>query len=244
VTFHQNIGLLVMRFSKTLEGHFCKSCIHKSFWEFTVINLSLGWWGLISLFVTPYFILGNIVEYISVLGMPPVPPRRGLDMCTTIQVSFHAAAVGGLHELQIRPDGEGGRIERLTIKIPAGIHSGTVLRLKGQGGRGAGGRDGDLDATVQVCDHPWFRRDGDNVLLDVPVTPAECELGAHIEVPTLVEGTVVLVVPAGSSNGSRLRLRGMGLKNDLTGSQGDQLVVVKIVESNEVDGKSPRDGLW
>ena len=74
VAFHQNIGALVMRFSKTAEGRMCKDCVHKTFWEFTLINLFLGWWGVISFIVTPFFILNNVGRYLFCLGMEPVPP--------------------------------------------------------------------------------------------------------------------------------------------------------------------------
>lgn len=62
-----------MRFHQTAEGEFCKSCVHKKFWKMTLVNLFLGWWGVISFFVTPVFILLNIVRYALCLGMPPVP---------------------------------------------------------------------------------------------------------------------------------------------------------------------------
>lgn len=74
VAFHQNIGALVMRFSKSAEGNLCKSCIHSTFWQYTLINFCLGWWGMISLIVNPFFILNNVFRYIFCLGMEPVPP--------------------------------------------------------------------------------------------------------------------------------------------------------------------------
>ena len=149
----------------------------------------------------------------------------------------------------------------MTIKIPAGIHSGEVLRLKGQGAAGSGGPPGDLMVTVEISPHPWFRREGNNVLIELPVTPAESVLGARIEVPTLDEGPVVLTVPPGTSSGAKLRLKGKGIRNQKTGTQGDQLVEVRIVVPDETSdeqqalyerladseagsGTSPRDGLW
>jgi hypothetical protein len=74
VAFYCNIGMLVMRFSKSAEGHMCKSCIHRTFWQFTLTNLTLGWWGLISFIVTPFLILNNLFRYLFCLGMEPVPP--------------------------------------------------------------------------------------------------------------------------------------------------------------------------
>lgn len=74
VAFYQNIGALVMRFTSSVEGNLCKSCIHHHFWKCTGTNLVLGWWGIISFIVTPFFILNNIVRYLLCLGMEPVPP--------------------------------------------------------------------------------------------------------------------------------------------------------------------------
>jgi hypothetical protein len=74
VEFHQNIGALVIRFPKSIEGHLCKTCIHNKFWGMTTITLFLGWWGMISLIVTPFFLLNNIGRYLTCLGMPAVPP--------------------------------------------------------------------------------------------------------------------------------------------------------------------------
>jgi hypothetical protein len=74
VAFHQNIGLLVMRFSKSVEGDLCKSCVHKYFWQLTGTNLVLGWWGIISFVLNTFFILNNVGRYIFCLGMEPVPP--------------------------------------------------------------------------------------------------------------------------------------------------------------------------
>lgn len=74
VSFHQNIGALVMRFPKSVEGRLCKSCIHKHFWKMSGTTLFLGWWGTISFIVTPFFLLNNIGRYLFCLGMTPVSP--------------------------------------------------------------------------------------------------------------------------------------------------------------------------
>lgn len=75
VAFYQNIGALVMRFSKTAQGNMCKSCISSTFWQYTLTSLVLGWWGLISLIVNPYFIVNNVFRYLFSLGLEPVPPN-------------------------------------------------------------------------------------------------------------------------------------------------------------------------
>lgn len=74
VSFHQNIGALIIRFPKHVEGRLCKSCIHKHFWGMTTTTLVLGWWGTISFIVTPFFLLNNIGRYALCLGMPAVSP--------------------------------------------------------------------------------------------------------------------------------------------------------------------------
>jgi hypothetical protein len=79
VRFHQNIGLLIVRLPKRVEGHLCKSCIHKYFWECTAITLFFGWWGLISLCVTPFILINNVIYYVSCLGMPSSPIRESTD---------------------------------------------------------------------------------------------------------------------------------------------------------------------
>jgi hypothetical protein len=73
VAFYRNIGLLVIRFSNTMEGHLCKSCVHKYFWQYTSITFLLGWWGIISFIVTIFFLPNNIIRYLFCLGMEPVP---------------------------------------------------------------------------------------------------------------------------------------------------------------------------
>jgi len=73
VAFYQNIGLLVMRLSRSVEGNLCKSCIHGAFWRMTAITLLFGPWGMISLIVSPCFILNNVIRYLLCLGMEPVP---------------------------------------------------------------------------------------------------------------------------------------------------------------------------
>ncbi|MEP7119700.1 MAG: hypothetical protein ABJE95_02275 [Byssovorax sp.] len=71
VVFYQNIGMVIMRSSKTVEGELCKTCINQVFWKFTLITLVLGWWGMISLIVTPLFLLNNIGRFLGTIGMKP-----------------------------------------------------------------------------------------------------------------------------------------------------------------------------
>lgn len=77
VAFHQNIGVLVIRFTSTMEGNLCKPCIHSTFWKMTAINLTLGWWGIISFIVNIFFIINNLVYYLGALGMDSPDPNAG-----------------------------------------------------------------------------------------------------------------------------------------------------------------------
>jgi hypothetical protein len=76
VAFHQNIGAVVRRFQKSTKGDLCKRCIHRTFWKYSAVNLFLGWWGLISVIVTPVFLINNIVRYVACLPMPAVASAR------------------------------------------------------------------------------------------------------------------------------------------------------------------------
>ena len=183
-------------------------------------------------------------------------PAKGQNLRAEIEIPFAIAAEGGNHELKIR---NGNSTETLNITIPPGVDHGSVIRLSGQGHDGVhGGPPGDILVTVNCHPHPYFRRDASHLLLDLPITVSEAALGAQVEVPTLTEGPVVVTVPAGTSSGTKLRLRGKGVPDQKTGQRGDQFVIVKIVvpkqmddqsrrlfeELAEVDTHQPRDGLW
>jgi DnaJ-class molecular chaperone len=128
---------------------------------------------------------------------------RGRDAHYALTVSFLEAANGMVRRLTL-PDGR-----TLDVTIPAGVRDGHVLRLRGQGGRGPRG-DGDALVEISVAPHPLFRREGDDIIIDLPVTIQEAALGAALEVPT-VKGRVRLTVPPGSGTGTRLRLKGRGI---------------------------------
>jgi DnaJ-class molecular chaperone len=148
----------------------------------------------------------------------PRRPARGADAQYSLAVSFLDAARGTQRRITL-PDGR-----TLDVTIPAGLADGAVLRLRGQGGpgRGEGAPPGDALVEISVAPHPLFRRHGDDILLTLPVTLREAVLGASIPVPTIT-GTVKLSIPPGSGTGSRLRLRGRGIKG------GNQLVELNVV---------------
>jgi curved DNA-binding protein len=144
--------------------------------------------------------------------------QRGGDRRAELELTLEEAAAGGRRRVTL---GSGRELE---VQIPPGVRDGQVIRLAGEGGRGAGGGpSGDLLLRVRLLPHPRFRvlRGGD-LETDVAVAPWEAALGAQVGVATL-EGTATVKVPAGSSCGRRLRLRGAGLGG------GDLYAVVKIL---------------
>jgi molecular chaperone DnaJ len=119
---------------------------------------------------------------------------------------------------------------KLTVKIPAGIASGQQLRLYGEGEQGAaGGPPGDLYVFIQVQEHDFFRREGNDLHCEIPVNFTTLALGGEIQVPVLLGGEEPLDVPAGTASGTTLRLRGKGMP-DVTGrGRGDLLVTLQVV---------------
>jgi DnaJ-class molecular chaperone len=153
---------------------------------------------------------------------------RGNDVSYTLTVDFLDAANGVERRLSF-PDGK-----TLDVNVPAGTQSGTVLRLKGQGQPGAGGGPaGDALIEVAVEPHPLFRREGNNILIDLPVTLTEAVAGGKVTVPT-ISGPVSMTVPAGSNTGTRLRLRARGIAPK-GGAAGDQYILLKVVLPKEPD---------
>jgi DnaJ-class molecular chaperone len=151
---------------------------------------------------------------------------RGADRHFTLTVDFVTAATGGKQRVALAPE------EWLDVTIPAGVEDGQVLRLRGKGGPGFGsGTTGDALIEVHVAPHPLFRRDGDNVLLELPVSLAEAVLGARISVPT-VTGPVTMTIPKGSDTGTLLRLRGKGIQKK---NQGDEIVTLKVFIGHSSD---------
>jgi DnaJ-class molecular chaperone len=161
-------------------------------------------------------------------------PRRGRDLHHPLTVSFMTAALGGSE--QVRVTAGGARPQTITVKIPPGVDSGEKLRVKGKGHPGgAGAAAGDIILTLNVGGHPYFRREGLDLLIDVPVTFAEATFGTRVTVP-LLKGSIEIKVPPGSSSGQKLRVRDKGL-TDAKGRAGDFYAVVQIVAETDL---SPR----
>jgi len=142
---------------------------------------------------------------------------RGRDVQYGLTVSFIDAANGTTRRLAM-PEGK-----TLDIRIPPGTEDGHMLRLRGQGGPGIGGAPaGDALIEITVAPDPQFHREGDDIIVDLPVTLQEAILGTSLQVPT-VRGPVRLTIPPGSGTGTRLRLRGRGIRN------GHQFVQLQVV---------------
>ncbi len=158
--------------------------------------------------------------------------ETGPDVHSEIEVPFQTAIQGGKVEVGVqRPD---GKVEHIEVKIPAGINDGAKIRLRGQGGPGAGGAPaGDLLLTVHVAAHPWFQRRGNDLTVRVPVSLAEAVSGAKVDVPT-PSGTISLRIPPRTSSGAKLRVRGHGVKPK-TGMPGDLYAEVQIMLPPTID---------
>lgn len=147
--------------------------------------------------------------------------QKGADQETQIEISLEDAFNGVDRVLNLRDPGTGST-KQINVKIPAGMTAGKKMRLRGKGGAGVnGGANGDLILEIKLAKHAFYKLDGDNVILDLPLTPWEAALGAKVEVPTL-KGRVSLTIPAGSQSGARMRLKGRGLAG------ADQFIVMQI----------------
>ncbi|MEK4032963.1 J domain-containing protein [Methylocystis sp. IM3] len=158
-------------------------------------------------------------------------PERGEDVAATATVPLETAAKGGSARV-ILPSGR-----TLEVKVPAGVEDGQQIRLRGQGQPGGrGGEPGDALVTVKIAPHPYFKPEGRDLRLDLPVTIYEAALGAKVQTPTL-DGKVELAVPAGSNGGRVLRLRGKGLPQTESKPAGDLYVTLKLMLPEEPDAE-------
>lgn len=184
------------------------------------------------------------------------PATKGQDLRTAITIAFSVSFNGGSYSLNVQRNGTN---ETLDVKLPAGIKDGATIRLAGQGHPGVhGGPSGDMRVTVHVSPHPYFKREADHVVLELPLTITEAALGAKVDIPTLEGDGVTLTIPAGTVSGAVLRLKGKGFQDTKTGNRGDQRVRTKIVppkslsdserelleKFDSLQSTSPRDGLW
>ncbi|HEX9965908.1 MAG TPA: J domain-containing protein [Allosphingosinicella sp.] len=150
---------------------------------------------------------------------PAAAAQKGADIAYRLPVAFEDAAA--LKEQRVTLSGG----KTVSIKLPPGVEEGARIRLAGQGQPGPGGH-GDAIVTISIKAHRHFTRDGDNIRLDLPISLDEAVLGAKVKVPT-VDGPVMLSVPAGTSSGKVLRLKGKGFTAK-GGQRGDQLVTLMV----------------
>ena len=152
---------------------------------------------------------------------------RGQDAQYRLGISF-LDAVNGTKQRITLPDGG-----TLDVTIPPGVSEGQVLRLKGKGMPGMGeGPSGDALVEIGVMPHPVFKREGNDIVVELPISFDEAVLGGKVEVPT-ISGRVSATVPVGSNTGQTLRLKGRGVKTK--GGAGDQLVRLSIMMPETID---------
>lgn len=165
----------------------------------------------------------------------PPPPRKGADVHYRLAVPFVDAASRRDQRITLV---DGKTIE---IKLPAGAEDGTQMRLKGKGREGPGG-NGDGLVLVEVGSHPFFRRDGDNIRMDLPITLGEALRGAKVKCPT-VDGPVMLTIKPGTDGGTVMRLKGKGWSTK-SGGRGDQLVTLEIQMPDDLEELEKRLEGW
>ena len=160
------------------------------------------------------------------------PPQKGGNTRHELEIPLQTAVQGGKTEFYLSE-------EKISVNIPAGVETGSKIRLRDRGQPSPnGGANGDLILLIKVSEHPFFRRTGRNLELSLPVSIGEAVLGAKIDIPT-PSGTVALSIPANSSSGRRLRLKGQGVKQR-DGSAGDLFVVLQIDVPKETDEESKK----
>jgi len=153
---------------------------------------------------------------------------RGQDAQYRLEIDFLEAVNGAKKRITL-PDGG-----TLDVTIPAGVEEGQVMRLKGKGMPGVGGAEpGDALVEILVKPHPVFKREGDDIVVEVPITFDEAVLGGKVEVPTIT-GKVFATVPPGTNTGKTLRLKGRGIKRK-NGKLGDELVKLTVVMPDRID---------
>ena len=161
-------------------------------------------------------------------GSDPGYAQPGPDLRYTLEVPFLDVVLGAKTRITL-PDG--GNLE---VQIPKGMQDGQTLRLRGRGAAGYdGGPAGDALVTIQAQLHPVFRRDGDDILITLPITIDEAILGGKVTAPT-IDGPVSVTIPKGTSSGRVLRLRGRGVTR-ASSQSGDALVELKIVAPSAID---------
>jgi DnaJ-class molecular chaperone len=146
----------------------------------------------------------------------------GADVTAHLTVTLEDAVRGSERNISLSSG------KRLTVKIPAGVQTGSKIRLQGQGEPGEyGGPAGDLFLELEVSPHPLVRREGDDLYMDLPVTVREAMMGADVRVPTFF-GSGNITLKPGSQSGLKIRVKGKGAPSLTGGSPGDMYFVVQV----------------
>jgi DnaJ-class molecular chaperone len=188
-------------------------------------------------------------------------PQRGNDLTYKVEIDFLEAAKGSTRHLNLKKEsvcsscggtgqesgslcgscygrGQISETQRLNVKIPEGVDTGSKIRLRGKGEPGAnGGPPGDLYIVVQVKPHPVFARQGPDVFTTVPITVGEAVLGGKVKVPTIGVPTT-MTIPPGTQGGQKFRLKGKGIKKLKGSERGDQYVTVRVTLPKNLDERS------
>jgi DnaJ-class molecular chaperone len=169
---------------------------------------------------------------------PAAPTQPGEDIEHEMPISFDESVHGGERQLQFTsPD---GHVQTMTVRIPKGVRDGQRIRVRGKGQMSAtGGPAGDLFIVCRIQPHPVFRRLGDDVYINLPLTVSEATLGTRVEIPTL-DGRTVLKVPPGTPSGARLRLKDRGVQPPGDKPRGHQYAVVQIVPPKNLTAAQTR----
>lgn len=171
-------------------------------------------------------------------------PEKGKDIAVTLKISFDEAFSGAEKKVTLRTSVSQEK-QTMVVKVPAGVTDGKRLRYRGKGMPGPGG-NGDLLVTLAIQPHPYFERDGADVIVNTPISPAEAALGASIVVPTPGGAKVRVRVPAGSQSGQELLVKGKGaprMKGNGSGDLRIHLIITLPEKLNEQQRKAMEDYL-
>ncbi len=156
-------------------------------------------------------------------------PGKGLDTHYDLNVTFEEAALGGTRRVKL-PDGK-----RFDVRVPVGVREGQVIRLRGLGEAGLpGGPAGDALITISIEPHPYFKREGKDIYLELPITLNEALHGSKVKVPSL-QGQITMAIPPRANAGQQFRLKGKGVPGQGLQPAGDQIVTVQLVLPEQAD---------
>ena len=162
-------------------------------------------------------------------------PQKGEDILYELTISLEESAFGGEKRISYRKN---GKIEEVSVKIPRGIPSGKKLRLAGKGMEGRNhGSPGDLYLQINIKEHPFFIREGDNLIVDKEINFSDAVMGTTVEVPTL-EGKKIVKLPPGTQSHTKMRLKGLGVPHFQGEGRGDEYVKVIVKVPKKMTEKS------